>query len=528
MVQLAARPNVVVLFAGAGGACRGISDALGRDPAVAINHDQGAIGMHALNFRGTRHLCENLLKVQPFRPRGRAIDLLWASPDCTDHSRAKGGKPRETGRRYLAWIVLEWARAVLPRVIALENVPEFEEWGPLYPEDHPDPRLRNRRIPERRGETFAEFVAGLRLAGYRVEWRVLNAADYGAPTARKRLFMLARCDGQPIPWPAPTHGPERLPWRTAAECIDWSIPCRSIFTRRRELAPATQRRIAEGIRRYVLQAARPFVVCLTHGARCESIDEPMRTITTAGGGERAVVVPSLIRTDMTSDGHLRGIASLEEPTRTITTAGGIGLVAPVLVQTGYGERPGQAPRALDIGAPLGTVVAGGQKHGLVSAFLTRDYGGGPGGKPNRGGSLEEPTHTVTAQDHHRLVGCELTPEPAGHCQAVAAFLTKFYGSGGQWSSLADPMHTISTIDRMGLVVVHLDGHPYVISDIGFRMLEPRELATAQGFGPDYVLVGTKREQVARIGNAVCPPVARAITAALFGAAGDPETVTIAA
>jgi DNA (cytosine-5)-methyltransferase 1 len=441
--------QVIDLFAGGGGASHGIELALGCSPSLAINHDPAAIEMHAANHPDSIHLTEDLFRVRPFKPHRGAVDLLWASPDCTHHSRAKGGKPRESGRRLLAWVVVEWAREVNPRVICLENVQEFRDWGPLDDAGQP--------IRSRKGETFREFVSALQLAGYRVEHAVLNAADYGAPTARKRLFLVARRDGIPVRWPEPTHGPERaLPWRTAAECIDWSIPVPSIFDRARPLAEATQRRIAEGIRRYVLTAAKPF-----------------------------------------------------------------------LVQTGYGERAGQAPRVLDIDAPLGTVVAGGQKHALVAAFLAKHYGGMVG-QP-----LDRPMGTVTAVDHHSLVAATIVgtggragqspprpmDRPMGTTKAdaalVAAFLTKFYGTG-IGGSLAAPLDTVTTLDRFGLVTVQIDGEPYAICDIGMRMLQPRELATAQGFGPDYILTGSKREQVARIGNSVCPPVAAALVAAQFG------------
>jgi DNA (cytosine-5)-methyltransferase 1 len=430
-------PNIVDLFAGGGGASEGIRQALGVAPALAVNHDPAAIAMHATNHPTTDHLCEDVFRVAPFRPRKRSIDLLWASPDCTHHSRAKGGKPRENKRRMLAWVVVEWARAVMPRVICLENVPEFLDWGPLDSDGRPD--------PARKGETFREFVGALQLAGYRVEWRNLVAADFGAPTIRKRLFLVARCDGEAIRWPDPTHGAGRVsPWRTAAECIDWSIPCPSIFLSREEgrkvgavrpLAEATLRRIAEGVRRYVLQAARPFVVC-----------------------QRA-------------------------------------LVAPVLVHTANGERDGQAPRARDVERPLGTVTATGSQGAMVAAFLAKHYGGVVGQ------ALTAPVGTVTAVDHHSL---------------VSAFLTKFYGSEiGQNQRPDEPLHTVPTIDRFGLVTVELDGEPYALVDIGMRMLQPRELARAQGFEDSYVLTGSKREQVARIGNSVCPPVARAVVAAQF-------------
>lgn len=458
----------VDLFAGGGGASQGASEALGVSPAVAINHDPQAIENHAANHRGTLHLCENVFRVRPFRPRRRPIDLLWASPDCTDHSRAKGSKPRETGRRLLAWVVVEWARAVTPRVIILENVPEFEGWCPLG-ED-------GRRIAEREGETFHEFVAALRLAGYRVEWRVLCAADYGAPTSRRRLFLIARCDGRPIVWPEPTHGPGRaLPWRAAAECIDWSLPVRSIFGRSRELAPATQRRIAEGIRRFVLDNPRPFIVQVNHGRdpnRSHDLGSPMPTIATGTG------------------------------------AHGFGIVAPTLVCTSNGEREGQAPRARDITRPLGTVCASGSQGALVSAFLARHFGGVVG----RG--IDQPVPTVTTVDHHSIVTADVSTAETGNARRVAAFLTSYYGTGvGQ--SVDAPLRTIPTLDRFGLVTVQIDGEPYVITDIGLRMLQPRELARAQGFDDSYVFLGTKRQQVALIGNSVPPKLARAVVAAQF-------------
>ena len=446
------RFRAIDLFAGGGGASEGIRLALGVAPEIAINHDPHAIAMHRINHPGTIHLEASVYDVEPEKAAaGRHVDLLWASPDCTHFSRAKGGKPRKKEIRALAWVVVTWAQRVRPSVICVENVAEFLHWGPLN--EH------NRVIRKRRGETFKAWVSALEELGYQVEWRVLNAADYGTPTSRKRVFIVARCDGLPIRWPEPTHGPdpELLPYRTAAECIDWSIPCPSIFERKRPLAEATQRRIAGGIRRYVLEAPRPFLLNLTHGGRLEPIDEPARTITAAHRGEKA-------------------------------------LVAPTLIQTGYGERKGQRPRALDIEAPLGTVVAGGSKHALVAAFLAKHYTG------VYGQDLRQPTGTVTAKDHHAL---------------VAAFLIKYYGTGGQWQTLDEPLHTIVGKARFGLVTVDIGGEQYALVDIGMRMLQPRELARAQGFSDDYVLTGTKTQQIAKIGNSVCPPVARALVESQF-------------
>lgn len=465
-------------FAGAGGASTGIWLATGRHPDIAVNHWPAAITMHRANHPGTHHYCENVWAVDPREAcAGRPVDFAWFSPDCTHFSRAKGNVPRSKAIRGLAWIVHEWAMKVRPRVIILENVPEFATWGPLDDEGYP--------IKARAGETYREWLGHFAELGYQVETRTLVAADYGAPTSRKRLFLIARCDGRPIVWPEPTHGPGRaLPWRSAASIIDWSIPCPSIFERKRPLAEKTQARIAEGLRRYVLTAARPFIVPVTHGAkrggvdgRSHSLDEPLRTVTSASRGELA-------------------------------------LVAPTLIQRGYGERPGQRPRALDLHEPLGTVVAGGTKHALVAAFLSKHYGGSEGGKWRAVGSeLEAPVGTVTAQDHHTL---------------TAAFLTKFYGTS-IGSSVELPLPTIAaqagrlaevraflTRHRIEQAHVNINGEPYVISDIGMRMLSTRELFRAQGFPESYVIDGlglTKTQQNELAGNSVCPPLAEALVRA---------------
>lgn len=468
------------LFAGGGGASEGIRRATGRAPVIAVNHDPDAIKMHAANHPGTMHLCESVFDVTPFAPKGQ-LDLLWASPDCTHFSRAKGGKPVSRHIRSLAWIVERWAKAAMPTVICLENVPEFQSWGPL---DN-----KNRPIKSRRGETFLEFIQSIKNRGYDVEWRELVACDYGAPTSRRRLFIIARCDGEDIVWPEPTHGPGReLPYHTAAECIDWNVPALSIFatpqearawakkhgtgTPRRPLAEATMRRIAEGVRRFVLENPTPFLLNLTHGGRLEPLQEPFRTITCANRGEKALVTPTLI-------------------------------------QTGYGERKGQSPRVLNLHEPLGTVVASGAKHALVSTFITKYYGEG------YGASMDDPMPTVTTRDRFGL---------------VRAFLTKFYGTS-TGSDLSDPMHTITSGGKRGgghLGLVTVRGQQYAISDITLRMLQPRELARAQGFGDEYILTGSKSQQVARIGNSVPPPVVEAIVNAQFGGPRQIDRVTVAA
>lgn len=456
---------IVDSFAGGGGASLGIEMALGRSPDIAINHDAEAIAMHAANHPGTQHYCESVWDVDPVQAcGGRPVGLAWFSPDCTFHSKARGGKPfrdrnKARRRRGLAWIVVRWAKAVRPRVICLENVEEFAQWGPLGDDGKP--------CPLRRGFTFRRWVAQLQNAGYEVDFRELRACDYGAPTIRKRLFLIARCDGQPIVWPDATHGRGLQPYRTAAECIDWSIPCPSIFERARPLAENTQRRIARGIQRYVIDAAEPFIV---------GIDNKSSGASSAWPGS--------------------------EPLRTVTLENRFALVSPTLIQTGYGERAGQAPRVPGLDKPLGTVVAGGKKHALVAAFIAKHYGD-QGQRP--GIAMTEPLATVTTSDHHAL---------------VQAFLIKFYSEGGQWQSPAEPMHTVPTKDRMGLVTVR--GERYVIDDIGMRMLAPRELYRAQGFPDTYLIAPavdgkplTKTAQVRMCGNSVSPPCAAAIVAAQF-------------
>jgi DNA (cytosine-5)-methyltransferase 1 len=455
---------VVDNFAGGGGASTGIERAIGRPVDIAINHDPEAVAMHAANHPQTLHLCESVWDVNPREvTEGRPVGLAWFSPDCKHFSKAKGGKPVEKKIRGLAWVAVRWAAVAKPRIIMLENVEEFVTWGPLGQDGRPCPRNK--------GREFKAFVNALVRQGYAVEWRELRAADFGAPTSRKRLFLIGRRDGQPIAWPAPTHtarpikGSSLKPWRTAAECIDWALACPSIFERDRPLAEATLRRVAAGIQRYVIDAAHPFIVRIGH----------------------------------TGHGDSGKVRSVDEPLSTITSKAEHLLVSPTLVQTGYGEREGQAPRVPGLDKPLGTIVAGGAKHALVAAFLAKHYTGVVGS------DLRHPIGTVTSVDHHSL---------------VAAFLVKFYGSGGQWAGCDEPMHTLPTKDRMGLVTVA--GEQYRIADIGLRMLQPRELAKAQGFPDDYLLevqrAGkplAKHAQVRMIGNSVCPPLAEALVRANY-------------
>ncbi|EPN1319043.1 DNA cytosine methyltransferase [Enterobacter hormaechei] len=677
------REIIVDNFAGGGGASTGIEMAIGRSVDIAINHDPNAVAMHTTNHPDTLHYCESVYEVRPkIATAGRPVALAWFSPDCRHFSKAKGAKPVEKAIRGLAWVVLRWGLDVKPRVMKLENVEEFKTWGPLLAgEMRPD--------PARAGETFEAFIGMLttgisadhpalaecceflnisldseeaaRLVkglGYAVEYRELRACDYGAPTIRKRFFMVMRCDGKPIVWPEPTHGDPKspavqagklAPWRTAAECIDWSIAAPSIFGRKKPLAENTLKRIARGIQRFVLDNPTPFIVKCNHTStrsgydcfRGQSLNEPLQTITKKHG--YAIAVPHLtkFRTGATGqevtepvptitagtskrpggNGHALGMVEaaltpflagnggseyqakprpLEKPAHTILkqsracvvapviarqfgasvghradepsatiTAGGGGksqLVVPTLIQMGYGERPGQEPRVLQLDNPLGTVTAGGNKFATVSAFLAKHYGGNYAGP---GVGLDEPAHSVTTVDHHAVVAAHLmvnnTGHPGGvvdqpthtittgnHHAAVTSHLVKLRGTCRDGQRTDQPMPTITAggthlgevktmlavdgyneqraqqtleflreycgPDSTGLVT--LDGVVYRIVDIGMRMLQPHELYRAQGF-PEWYIIDqdfrgvkyAKDKQVARCGNAVPPPFAEALVRA---------------
>lgn len=680
------REIIVDNFAGGGGASTGIEMAIGRSVDIAINHDVNAVAMHRTNHPDTLHYCESVFDVSPAAATsGKPVGLAWFSPDCRHFSKAKGAKPVEKAIRGLAWIVIRWALDVSPRVMMLENVEEFKTWGPLLAaEMRPD--------PARVGETFKAFVgmltkgipadhpalvecceflelstnseqaqsliAGL---GYDVDYRELRACDYGAPTIRKRFFMVMRRDGQPILWPQVTHGDPKssvvqagklAPWRTAAECIDWSIAARSIFDRKKPLAENTLKRIARGIQRFVIDSADPFIVKCNHTTtrgkydcfRGQSLDDPLQTITKTHG--YAIAVPHLtkFRTGATGqpvtdpiptvtagtskrpggNGHALGIVEAglvpflagnggseyqakprpldkpahtilkesraclvapviarqfggsighraDEPSATITAGGGgkSQLVMPTLIQMGYGERPGQAPRVPGLDKPLGTVVAGGGKHAVVGAFLAKHYGGNYQGA---GVGLDEPAHSVTMVDHHALVTAQVVgvggragqsrprdvSEPLqtlttkADAAIVSSHLVKLRGTCRDGQRADEPMPTITAggqhvgevkttlavedydeeraqqvqaflreycgEDSTGLV--DIDGVTFRIVDIGMRMLQPNELYRAQGF-PEWYIIDrdyrgvkyAKDKQVARCGNAVPPPFAEALVRA---------------
>lgn len=542
---------VVDNFAGGGGASTGIEMALGRSQEIAINHDPDAISMHTVNHPETEHYCESVWDIVPRDVvAGRPVGLVWLSPDCKHFSKAKGSTPVSKKIRGLAWVTLRWAATVRPRVIMLENVEEFQTWGPLLI----DSEGNARPDPAKKGRTFNSFINALRRQGYKVEWRELRACDYGTPTIRKRLFLIARRDGAPIVWPKPTHGDpasaevkagKLLPWRTAADIIDWSIPCPSIFLTKEEakaqglnvkrpLAEATMRRIAKGVERFVIDAAEPFIVKCNHTSnrtvydafRGQGLHEPLQTVTAATGF--ALVQPQFAPfiTEHANASHQRNMPA-DDPLRTICAevkGGHFALVAPVIARQ-FGNSVGQS-----VEDPLGTVMAKADKSQLVTAFLAKHYTGVVGAE------LTQPLPTVTTVDHNALVTSHLVklrgtcqhgqpvtePMPtvtAGglHIGEVRAFLLKYYGTDST-IPCSEPLHTVTTRDRFGLVTVR--GEDYQIVDIGMRMLEPHELFHAQGFLDTYVIDRdasgkkfTKVAQVARCGNAVCPPVAAALVRA---------------
>ncbi|NKG29343.1 DNA cytosine methyltransferase [Erwinia rhapontici] len=641
------REIIVDNFAGGGGASTGIEMATGRSVDIAINHDPNAIAMHTTNHPDTLHYCESVFDIDPVAATsGAPVGLAWFSPDCRHFSKAKGSTPVKKEIRGLAWIVLRWALATRPRVMMLENVEEFKTWGPLLAdEERPD--------QARAGETFAAFVgmlgagvpadhpaldevceflvidrhspAAQRLTdglGYAVEYQELRACDYGAPTIRKRFFMVMRCDGRPVAWPEQSHGdPKSLqvqsgqlkPWRTAAECIDWSLPCPSIFSRKKPLAENTLKRIARGIQRFVIDNPTPFIVKCNHTSsktsydtfRGQGLDAPLQTITKKTG--YAVVIPHLtkFRTGATGqevtdpmptvtagtsvrpggNGHALGMVeaaitpftvgaggpkysakprSVDQPMNTVVntnhscviapviarqfgasvghavdqpagtvTAGGGGksqLVCPTLIQMGYGERVGQAPRVLDLHKPTGTVTAGGNKFAVTSAFLAKHFGGNYTGP---GAPLDGPMHTVTTTDHHALVTSSIIKMRGTNTGQPIDTPLQTVTAGGQHfgevqTSLA--VHDYDE-DRAALVseflrqhdlseFVQIQGVTYRIVDIGMRMLQPKELYAAQGFPAWYVIDQdyrsnkyAKDKQVARCGNAVPPPFAEALVRA---------------
>ena len=589
-------------FAGGGGASTGIELATGRAVDAAINHDPDAILMHQTNHPQTRHYCESVWDVDPWEvTRGRPVGLAWFSPDCKHFSKAKGSKPVDRNIRGLAWIVLKWAGTVKPRVIILENVEEFQTWGPVR---------KGKPVKSRRGETFRKWKEQLQALGYEIDHRELVAADYGAPTIRKRFFLIARCDGKPIIWAERTHAPKDSeevkngkckPWRGAAEIIDWTIPCPSIFDTTdeikekygiravRPLAVNTRKRIARGIEKFVLQNKEPFIVPIGYGERkgqaprVHDIKEPVSTVVSSGKQYLCQLELSPFIVQVNHKGEQFRGQELKEPIPTITGKHGYGLATPVMTAIAvskaeqclampsliqYHTEQSERVRGQGVDEPIMTLDAA-NRYGLSVVYLAEYFQNGrpldvnsplhtsttkdreclcmahmekffSGGYTGNGSNANTPLGTVTAVDHNGL---------------VETFISKFYKTGiGQKPD--EPLHTVTTsAGHFGIVTVKMsqsemnlhhwnevrellnaycgyaiaadeillldvNGTMYFISDIGLRMLTPRELYAANGFPPDYIIdhdytgkAYGKTKQVARCGNAVPPPFAEALVRA---------------
>lgn len=515
----------VDLFAGGGGASTGTEMATGKPVDIAVNHSENAISMHRVNHPYTQHFTCDVYEVKPHQVTGgRRVAHLHASPDCTHHSQAAGGQPRSTASRSLSWVIAMWAGQAAPAMITMENVKQIRNWGPLVAkrckatgravtlERITCPRTKktiNRvaepgeRVPvqnqflipdpKRKGKTWRAFLKHLRGLGYQVEHQLLRACDYGAATTRERLFLVARRDGLPICWPEPTHfekpkrGQKR--WPAAADHIDFSLPCPSIFDRPRPLADATMRRIAKGIRRFVLDSAQPFIVPIANWSSDSlyPVSEPLRTITGQPKGG-AFALTSAVIAPATHQGSDR-----------VQHALACAFMAQM--NGGYNTTPGHP-----LTRPASTIVGKASQQQLVTANLVTLR------QNCDGQAADKPLPAVTAAGlHHALVECTLSPEVIEEkALRVAAFLMSYYGTDNL--SAADaPLPTITTKDRLALVTVVYQGTPYVIIDIGLRMLQPRELYGCQGFPSNYEherghdgRIFTKSEQVKMVGNSVSP------------------------
>ena len=464
--------KIVDSFAGGGGASTGIELATGRVVDIAINHDPDAILMHKTNHPHTAHYQASVWDVDPLEVTGGSpVGLLWASPDCKHFSKAKGGKPVDKRIRGLAWIVLRWAGTVRPRVIILENVEEFQTWGPVR---------RGHPIKAKTGQTFRRFIDQLEGLDYTVEWRELVAADYGAPTTRKRFFLIARCDGRPIVWPEPTHAPadspevlagKKLPWRSAAEIIDWSLPCPSIFDTReqirekyglsaqRPIRPNTMRRVIRGVDKFAIKAPDPFLVVVNHAGdfRGQNAEDPLQTITAKNG--YGVASPVMAPLTMHNNENATG-TKITEPVNTITSSGAGGhqmVITPAMIQ--YHTEQTERVRGQGVTAPIMTIDAS-NRYGLAAASLVKYYG-----SDNQGQSAGVPLHTVTTKDREGV---------------LAANLAKFYGGAytGDGSKLSDPLHTVTAVDHNALTATHLIKMKG--TNLGGPMSEPVQTITAGG------------------------------------------------
>ena len=668
------RELIVDNFAGGGGASTGMELALGVPVDIAINHNKDAIAMHQVNHPYTQHYQEDVWQVDPLKVTGgRPVGVAWFSPDCTHFSKAKGGTPVEKKIRGLAWVALRWAAKVRPRIIMLENVEEFTTWGPIIPMRHNGrcvkeivkvkekgktktkyitaqkgevlPVEKQIFIPDKKraGQTFQRFVSQLRDLGYAVGWKILKACDYGAPTIRKRFYLIARNDGREIVFPKATHGEKEglKPFKTAADCIDWTIPCPSIFGRKKDLAVNTQRRIARGLDKFVIKNPKPFILQMNFKNAPQDIESPLSTHTAVN--KHFVVQPTIKPYIMSNNTGNIG-ARADSPLPTVTTGNRNFLITPSIVPVGYGEREGQKPRIHDIEKPLSTVVGSAVKQNLVTPILIQYHSetskkevrgqklnepimtvdGSPrygvnacylskyfSGEKQAGADINSPTPAVTAIDHNALVSVNLScrygngedgrgsaanePIPTvtgtNHNHLVAANIVHYYSGADHASKADNPLPTVTveprhylteshlcvlrnnmdckvinspiptlttspghmaevrtylqkidTAQNLGnwakvrellneyavygitddeILILEINGIQYFISDIGMRMLKAEELKLAQGFPKDYVIdiesyIGKKyseSKQIARLGNAVCPPVAAALVRA---------------
>jgi DNA (cytosine-5)-methyltransferase 1 len=503
---------------------------LERPVHIAINHNPAAISMHEANHPGCLHLQTDVWDVDPVEVlAGRRIGWFHASPDCTHHSQAAGGQPRKAEIRNLSWVVTKWAGKTKPLILSLENVKQIRQWGPLIAKRCKKTGLvmkldgtvaeRGERVPrneqflvpdpKRRGKTWRRFLRALQGLGYEVEHQLLKACDFGAPTSRERLFLIARCDGEPIVWPKPTHAAKpargQKPYRTAAECIDWSVPGKSIFNRPRPLADATMRRIAKGVKREVLGRAEPFIVPIANWSSetVQPVDQPLNTITAwPRGGSFAIASPVLTPF---YGGERKGNRAhgTHEPLRTQTTENRFALVTAFMAQANGGFN---VTHSKPLDAPTTTITNTGSQQQLVTANLLHLRGNCDAR------SVDAPLHTISA-------GGQLSPEIEEGALRCAAFLINYYGNGDA-RTLGAPADTLTTRDRLALVTVWISGDPYVIVDIHLRMLQPHELYAAQGFPSNYIIDRghdgrklTKSEQVHMCGNSVSPPPMAAIARA---------------
>ena len=546
---------IVDNFAGGGGASTGIELACGRIVNIAINHDPAAIKMHKTNHPYTKHYCESVWEVEPEKVcEGRPVGLMWLSPDCKHFSRAKGGKPVNKNVRGLAWIAVKWARRVKPRVMILENVPEFVTWGRLDKNGRPDVKYS--------GETFRKFVRHLQKLGYDVKWKEIKCCDIGAPTIRKRFVLVARCDGKPIVFPEATHGEGKIPYRTAAECIDWSIPCKSIFERPKPLVENTLRRIARGLDKFTIKADKPFIVTCNHGGngfRGQDIDKPLNTVTqkctdgivtphfalmhfnnVGGAADAPLNTITTVNTHYAVMPHISkyygGVVGCEadKPLPTVTQIDHNALVSASLIQY-HTETSAKEVRGQAIDEPIMTIDAS-PRYGLTTANIVRYYGGA-----DQHNSVEAPLPTVTTMERHGLIeshlcvfqnnmDCKPMDEPmpsitsVGKMAIVKTKIVKYEPGSelGYWPKIREMLNKYCGYNLADneLLLIAINGGYGFVYDIGMRMLEPRELYRAHGFPEDYIIefdyagnIYPRSEQVARCGNSVPPPLAEAMVRA---------------